>query len=368
MKPSSGTAATKVVQVVPGVAASHVYCVELADSLMELGVTLKSVETIFFVREVLAFRPDIVHIHWLHHFTGTQADSSSWLSRFARLLAFTIQLVIVSATGSKIVWTVHELEIPESHHPELDKMCNRHVASLSHAIVTHCESARSQVLEAYCSGCPGKVKVVPHGNLINALDNTMSRSDARTFLKIPASSLVLLFLGTVRPYKGVTELIEAHRQLNRDDVLLLIVGGPILDRKECADYRDAVEKSIGGRQNVRLILKRIHDQEIQTYMNASDAVVFPYRSILTSGALITAMGFGKPCIASRLGCMAETLDDNGGFLYEPNDPSGLFNALCACLENVEKLPEMGEHNRRLAQNMTWHRIAELTLQAYRGSQ
>src|SRR5262249_13547453 len=157
-------------------------------------------------------------------------------------------------------------EIPESHHPELDKMCNRLVASLSHAIVTHCENAQRLVIDGYCSGSPGKVKVVPHGNFMEIMDNTMSRSDARKFFNISAASIVLLFLGTVRPYKGVTELIEAHRQLNRDDVLLLIIGAPILQRKECADYGATVERSIGGRQNVRLLLKRIHDQEIQMYM------------------------------------------------------------------------------------------------------
>ncbi len=48
-------------------------------------------------------------------------------------------------------------------------------------------------------------------------------------------------------------------------------------------------------------------------MNASDIVAFPYLEGMTSGALIMAMGFGKPCIASRIGCIDQTTDSQGAF-------------------------------------------------------
>jgi len=59
-------------------------------------------------------------------------------------------------------------------------------------------------------------------------------------------------------------------------------------------------------------------------MNACDVVVFPYQEILTSGAVILAMSFGRACVAPRLGCIQDVLDDKGAFIYEPSNKAGLF--------------------------------------------
>ena len=80
-----------------------------------------------------------------------------------------------------------------------------------------------------------------------------------------------------------------------------------------------------------------------------------------------AMGVGKPCIASRVGCIDETIDRKGAFLYDSTDKFGLLNAITACFENREKLKEMGEHNKSLAHNMNWQHIAAKTLNVYRDS-
>jgi beta-1,4-mannosyltransferase len=79
-----------------------------------------------------------------------------------------------------------------------------------------------------------------------------------------------------------------------------------------------------------------------------------------------AMGFGKACIASRLGCMNEILDEQGAFLYARDDKLGLLNALKTCLEQADRLEIMGKHNRQLAESMDWQRIARLTLNVYQG--
>jgi glycosyltransferase involved in cell wall biosynthesis len=356
----------KVVHLTPDAAATHLYNVQLVAHLRELGVHVQTVPRKLFLKEILELQPDVVHIHWLHPFIQTQADWSTWLSSLFRILVLVFQLAIISAKGIKIVWTVHELEIPESRYPQLDRLCIRLVIALAHAVLTHCNDAQRQVINTYCSTAAWKVKVVPHGHFMDRVENRVSRSEARQFLNISRSDFVLLFFGTVRPYKGVAKLVQAHSQLGRSDVQLLIVGPSLLYRTQCLGYVAAIQDFMQRLDNARLVLKWIDDSDIQIYMNASDVVVFPYLSIMTSGALIMAMGFGKPCIASRIGCIGETLDDRGAFLYEPGDQGGLLNAIKTCLECVDRLPQMGEHNRQLAQKLDWYRVASLTLAAYEG--
>ena len=94
-------------------------------------------------------------------------------------------------------------------------------------------------------------------------------------------------------------------------------------------------------------------------------MVFPYKDILTSGAVLLAMSFGKACIAPRLGCIQDTLDDEGSFLYEAGDPKGLIDSLKQAVEVKADLTKKGEHNLKLAKQFHWKHIGELTAVVYK---
>lgn len=361
----------KVVHLTPDFATEHPYNLQLIESLRALGAHIKMIRAKDFLPAAWQFNPDIVHVHWLHSFIETDADSESRLSCWKRLIHFIGQLTILRLKGIRIVWTVHELNIPETHHAKIDNLCVKLIARLSSAIIAHCQSARRQIIEATHKHNSAKVHVVPHGHFINVTQNVIDRKEARRLLDIPPAMFVVLFFGLMRPYKGVLDLLNAHSELNRQDVLLLLAGSSVMHHKECADYMETIKKSVAHRANVRLVQEFIPDNQIQVFMNASDIVAFPYRDIMTSGALIMAMGFGKACIASRLGCISETLDQEGAFLYDAGSKTGtagaeqgLVQALEAALSNADKLPAMGKHNRRLAEEMDWQDIAQRTLLIY----
>jgi glycosyltransferase involved in cell wall biosynthesis len=99
-------------------------------------------------------------------------------------------------------------------------------------------------------------------------------------------------------------------------------------------------------------------------MNACDAVVLPYRQILTSSAAMLAMSFGRACVAPRLSGMLELLDDRGAFLYEPDQLGALAEAIHAAADNREKLDEMGIHNLAKVSGKDWTTIAAATLTIY----
>jgi beta-1,4-mannosyltransferase len=92
-------------------------------------------------------------------------------------------------------------------------------------------------------------------------------------------------------------------------------------------------------------------------------MVYPYRDILTSGAVLLGMSFGRACVAPKIGCIAETLDDAGGILYAPG-ASALLNAMGQAYARREELETMGQHNLEKARLWSWDRVAAQTLDAY----
>jgi glycosyltransferase involved in cell wall biosynthesis len=115
---------------------------------------------------------------------------------------------------------------------------------------------------------------------------------------------------------------------------------------------------------VTIVPEKVDDARIQYFMNASDAVVLPYRRSLTSGAAVLAMSFARPCIAPRIGCFGEMLDERGAFLYRRG---GLRDAMEEAMRRRDELPAMGEYNRARAAAWSWDAIAARTLAVYSGS-
>lgn len=171
----------------------------------------------------------------------------------------------------------------------------------------------------------------------------------------------MLFLGNIRPYKGVLELIEAFRQLIEcgEQAELMIVGRP-LDQ----ELSDAIAAEVGCCKAIQYKPRFVPENEIQIYLNACDVAVFPYRRILSSGAVILAMSFARACVAPRLGCIQDVLDHHGAFLYNPKDERGLLNVLKAACASREDLQMMGKYNKRKAERWNWNYVGNATRRVY----
>jgi glycosyltransferase involved in cell wall biosynthesis len=326
----------------------------LIEQLSHLGVQIETGD-IFTLALLERHQPDIIHLHWLDPYFIGSNTLDSWVKSFK----FLIKLVFLRWRGTKIVWTAHNLKNHEGRNAISGWVCTALVARIAHAIVAHCESAKHEIATALHLNQKDKIFVVPHGNYIDFYANTIDRTEARQELNLSESSLVLLFLGLLRPYKGVLELIESFKQLPQDKVELLIAGKAIND-----EFVQLIQQQVKGQENIRLMAGFVPEERIQVYMNACDVVVFPYREILTSGAVLLAMSFSRACIAPRKGCMAEVLDDLGAFLYEPDLEAGLSKAMCQAIQSQAALDKMGDRNRQLAEKYNWQQIAKMTLDVY----
>jgi len=342
---------------VPALTENNPYQRELARHLaqQDVQVVLPGPGFLFLPELLRGGRPDVLHLHWLHPFFV----STCALKSVTKLATFVSQLIVLALSGTKIVWTVHNLRHHEDEHRTIDRLISLIVARVARGIIVHCEAAKTAVVTEYGLRDGAKVFVVPHGNYTGSYADNVDRATARRILGVPESTLVLLVLGRLRPYKGVLRLIEAFKRQVHGDAVLLIAGSAVDEA-----LAERVRRAASEHDGVTFVPGFVPEDRVQVFMNASDVAVCPYERILTSGAVVLAMSFGKACIAPRMGCVDEILDEEGAFLYDPEEPGGLARAISEAIRRSPDLQRMGEHNRHKVEQWGWDVVARMTNRVY----
>lgn len=295
-------------------------------------------------------RRDIAHFHWLEFIITA---NSRWKTAVKSIL-FVIQIWCLAATGRRIFWTVHNLIGHDSRFPRIEKWVTRQIARRAECIVAHCGYAKQQVALQY-GVPPDKIHVIPHGNYIGAYPDTVSRKDARARFKLKENDLTLLFVGNLRPYKGVESLITAFSEIDDPSLKLLIAGRCISN-----DELDALQKQVRMDSRVQMYEGYIQDDDMQWFLNACDAVVLPFRKILTSGSLIMAMSFGRVSVVPPVGCMTE-MSSRGGIRIINTT---LRDAIEELRRDVNELSSEGLAAKKVAQRWGWDKIARRLARLY----
>ena len=331
------------------------YHAELAEQLRPCGIDVGDewrLKPIVRRCHVSGRSPDLVHIHAVPRFELSPLQ-------FLRFGMFFHRLRWLRRRGVGVVWTIHDSFHHEAVFPRIDMMFSRAFFYQADAVIVHSEAARKAVERQWDVRRDAGVFVIPHGNFIGSYPNTVSREEARGKLRIPVGKMVVLFLGMIRPYKGVRNLVRSFKEMSADDMCLVIAGMPMSE-----ELSAGIASEVESRPDILYRPGHVKDEEVQDYLNAADVVVFPYTKALTSGALVLAMSFGRACIAPKLGALEDTLDDEGGMLYDPSRPDGLRKAMEAARAERSRLKTMGEHNRRKAEGWPWEKVARMTAEVY----
>jgi glycosyltransferase involved in cell wall biosynthesis len=172
---------------------------------------------------------------------------------------------------------------------------------------------------------------------------------------------VLLFLGAIRPYKGLERLVEAFRRIPGDELRLVIAGKPWYTMPP-----GELEAMAQSDQRIILEPRFIPDLDLQRYYKAADVVVLPYTGVLSSGATLLSMSFGCPVIAPAIGCLSEVITSETGSLYDPTDPEGVYKALLHTLSL--DLETLGQNAYKRAAQLTWTDVVGKTLRVYGAEQ
>lgn len=161
--------------------------------------------------------------------------------------------------------------------------------------------------------------------------------------------------------KGLTYLIEAMRELSKDNVTLDIVGK---GQRE-VQLRKLIERY--SLENAVRLIGYVPQNNLEEHYKAADVFILPSLSESFGQALIEAMCSGLPVIASRAGGIPETLDDGiGGVLIEPASSEAIVRAVRQLAADRSSLETMGRHNHRKAvQHYNWSGIASQYESLYR---
>ena len=134
---------------------------------------------------------------------------------------------------------------------------------------------------------------------------------------------MLLLFGRLGRYKGGAELLGAFARID-DPGLWLVIAGKQIDPLAGL----LAELPAAARARVVVLDRFVPDAELPQLFHASDMVVLPYRSSLTSGSAMLALSQARPVLAPALPGLAELLDDGvDALLYRPEPADGLRAAL-----------------------------------------
>ncbi|MFC1845276.1 glycosyltransferase family 4 protein [Thermodesulfobacteriota bacterium] len=196
----------------------------------------------------------------------------------------------------------------------------------------------------------GRGIIVPHGKDTSHFDpKRYDRNKLREELHIK-NFKTIMFLGTVRPHKGLDDIVQAINLLDRDDIRLMIIGAgsdPIYEN---------MLKELG---KDRVILKRaVPFNDIPEYLHAADLVVLPQKKTMQSygqipAKVFDAMAMAKPIIASNVADLPQILD-GCGIIVEPGDISILAEKIAWVFSNPMDTKEMGRRAReKCIQEYSW---------------
>lgn len=260
-------------------------------------------------------RPDVVILQW---WTGAVLHSYVRLARYA------------ARRGARVIMEWHESQdvgeaaLPGARH-YVGFLMPRLLSCVSGHVV-HSKFDLNTITSVYpLSDAP--IRVIPHG----AYDH-LTRPGERQ--QVPADVPVrLLYLGVVRPFKGVEDLVAGFNLLDRAEAerfRLTIVGetweGWTAPNEAIArsPYADLIER----------VDRYVTDAELAKYYGEADAVILPYHRSSASGPLSIAMSAGLPVVVTAVGGLIEAVQGYPGAIQvPPRDPAALRDAMV-------KLPDL----------------------------
>jgi len=348
---------------IPDYSEGNPYQKLLKRSLEEMGIEVILLNPYrmfpFFRMVLMHWKTEIIHIHWVNQLAPKNKNT---IKTALKLFMTMIDLLIVKTMKVKIIWSIHNKFTHECVNVKGELLLRRILAKFSDKLIVHCKHVKYELGKLYKVN-EKKFVIIPHGNYINYYNNVNNKRkvNSRRHLNLNRESIVFLYFGAIRKYKGIPKLLKTFDKVKHPKAELLVVGNPF--EKRLKEIIVAHSKTNSG---LHYVLKFVPENEVYLYFNASDIVIVPFEKILTSGSIILAMSFGKPIIAPLIGCIPAYLDKKGAFLYDKDDKYGLIKAIHKALNTPRKeLEKMGKHNYRKISKLDWRKIGEMTFMVYK---
>ena len=225
------------------------------------------------------------------------------------------------------------------------KGCDWVTAHLANNILAVSSSERS-FLESQGVAPVGKVQVLKKGsiggvNLDRFKPNPGLRECVRQELHIPLNATVLIFMGRLVADKGMSELIDAYKQVRAaNDLLWLLLVGPDEEEK-----MQGFLETLGDASNqVRQI---DYTNTPEQYLAAADFLCLPSQREGFGVVIIEAAAVGIPAIGSQIyGISDAIIDQQTGLLFEVKNIAQLQDRIQTLLDDEDLRKLLGSNARR----------------------
>jgi len=270
------------------------------------------------------FRPHIVHTHTAK--AGT----------LGRLAARLVRVPIV-------IHTYHGHVLHGYFSPAKTRMfvaIERFLARYTTCLVTVSERVRQELL-GFRIGTPDRLVVVPLGlDLDRFHSGEECRGQLRAELGVDAATPLIGIVARLVPIKRHEWFLEAARAvLHRHATCQFLLVGDGERRQELEE----VAKRLGLANNVRFLGWR-HD--LDRIYSDLDLVVLTSANEGSPVSLIEAMAAGRAVISTRVGGVADIVEDNvAGLLVPPGEPALLAEAIHTMLTDSPRRVAMGKAGR-----------------------
>lgn len=289
-------------------------------SVHQLHAGRYDVSAVQQVRRILVEeRIDVVHTHLKH------ADVVGGLA--GRLL------------GLPVVSTLHLIE-DGAASPWKRMLTN--ITALVRTRLTDTVVTLSQAQHAWYASMSGgaAVTVIPNG--VRHPRPAKSRDEVRAELGVGPDATLALTVSLMRPEKGHMVLLEAMRQIARQQavpnlVLALAGDGPLLET-----VRQAVQDDPLLLPRVRVLGFR---QDVDELLAAADLVVHPSLADALPTALISALASGRAIVSTTVGGIPDIVATACGVLVPPDDASALASAITDLVRDPRHAELLGAAGR-----------------------
>lgn len=206
-------------------------------------------------------------------------------------------------------------------------------------------------------GHPDHVHIIPNGADVERFRPGIGGDKIRQQYNIPADRVVVGFLGSFLPWRGLPMLIEAARALvpSNPNLHFMLVGD--------GDNRAELEAQVQAARIADHVTftGSVKFDSVPPYVDAMDITVLPDSNEYTNPIkLFEYMALAKPSIAPSFSPIREIITDGvDGKLFAPKDQDALNAAILDLLADDDRRKEMSVQARQtVVERFTWEKHAQ----------
>lgn len=172
--------------------------------------------------------------------------------------------------------------------------------------------------------------------------------DASKIIPCYENDNYFLFLGRMAHQKGTIYAIEAMKYLKNTDFVLKITGQITDSPEDQAIWKYIKENKL---EDKIIFTGFKHGKELETLISRATCIVCPaiwYENM--PNTVIEAYAYGKPVVASRVGSLAEIVEDGKtGLLFEMKNSKDMSNKLEEFIKDDQLSEELGKNARKICE-------------------